>query len=31
VTRAQLVALTAIAAAVVLGALFYGVLRMYAG
>lgn len=30
-TRAQLAALTVIAATVVLGALFYGVLRMYAG
>jgi len=31
VTRAQLVVLTVIAAAVVLGALVYGVLRLYAG
>jgi len=31
VTRVQLVVLTVIAAAVVLGALVYGVLRMYAG
>ncbi len=30
-TRAQLLVLTVIAAAVVLGALFYGVLRLYAG
>jgi len=31
VTRAQLVVLTVIAVTMVLGALVYGVLRMYAG
>lgn len=30
-TRAQLIVLTFVAAVVVLGALVYGVLRMYAG